>query len=51
MAVQISDRAGLTKMFDAECNCPVADDATKPGEGRRMTVDNGNQQTIARHVA
>ena len=51
MPVEISDRAGLAKMFYAEGRGPVTDDTAKPGEGRRMSINHSNQQAVAWNVA
>src|SRR6267378_1088439 len=48
VAIEIVDGAGLPEMLDAERFDLVAAHAAEPAEGRRVTVDHGDDAAIAR---
>ena len=50
MAVEFGNGSGLAEVFHTKSDCPVAGNATEPGEGCRMAVDHGDQQAMAGHI-
>src|SRR3984893_18929886 len=48
VAIELSVRAGLAEMLDAERLHPVTADAAEPAERGRMAVDHGDDAAVAR---
>ena len=44
--VDVCNRAGLAKLFDAECCDAVAKNAAQPGQSRRVPIENRDDVAI-----